>query len=135
VAAAAAVAGDFDASGAANAADYDVWKATFGSTSDLRADGNRNGQVDLADYAVWRNAVNAIVATSSSRTNEHVADEAVMEVVRESLSHNNDLLLAVRALAADDREEAVGSDSSGKRGDSATADPLGALDDAFGALV
>ena len=34
--------------------DYMIWKMTFGSIVDLRADGNRNGVVDGGDYNVWR---------------------------------------------------------------------------------
>jgi hypothetical protein len=32
----------------------EVWKTTFGSFVDLRADANRNGFVDAADYTVWK---------------------------------------------------------------------------------
>jgi hypothetical protein len=47
--------GDYDGDRDVDAADYDVWMSTFGSTGDLRADGNRDGVVDGADYAIWRN--------------------------------------------------------------------------------
>ena len=50
------VPGDYDASGIVDAADYDRWKAAFGS-NDLAADGNLDGVVDAADYTVWRNHV------------------------------------------------------------------------------
>lgn len=46
--------GDFDRDGDVTAADYDVWKAAFGSTTDLAADASGNGVVDAADYSVWR---------------------------------------------------------------------------------
>jgi hypothetical protein len=46
--------GDYDASGIVDQADYTVWRATFGSTNSLAADGSGNGIVDLADYVVWR---------------------------------------------------------------------------------
>jgi hypothetical protein len=36
-----------------SASDYALWKATFGSTIDLRADGNGNGSVEAGDYTVW----------------------------------------------------------------------------------
>jgi hypothetical protein len=34
--------------------DYDLFVDTFGSTIDLRADGNQNGVVDASDYTIWR---------------------------------------------------------------------------------
>ncbi|HEX4412785.1 MAG TPA: glycosyl hydrolase family 18 protein [Lacipirellulaceae bacterium] len=46
--------GDFDGDHEMNDADYDIWRSTFGSTTDLRADANGNGVVDLADYLIWR---------------------------------------------------------------------------------
>lgn len=48
------VVGDFNANGAIEASDYAVWRATVGSTSDLRADGNGNGQVDSGDFVHYR---------------------------------------------------------------------------------
>ncbi len=37
-----------------DAADYVVWRETFGSTTDLRADGNGDSVINENDYAVWR---------------------------------------------------------------------------------
>jgi len=50
----AGVEGDYDVNGVVEAADYDLWRETFGETSDLRADGNDDGVVDAIDYAIWR---------------------------------------------------------------------------------
>ncbi|MCA9187648.1 MAG: hypothetical protein KDA99_18595, partial [Planctomycetales bacterium] len=36
------------------AADYTIWKDSFGSVDNLRADGNENGVVDAADYTIWK---------------------------------------------------------------------------------
>lgn len=46
--------GDFDHSGLVDGNDYTVWRSTFGSLTDLRADGNHNGIVDAGDYTIWR---------------------------------------------------------------------------------
>jgi hypothetical protein len=46
--------GDYDRDGDVDDADYNVWRSTFGSASDLRADANGDGKVDTADYVVWR---------------------------------------------------------------------------------
>jgi hypothetical protein len=47
--------GDYDRDGDVDTADYQVWRAAFGSTVNLAADGNKNSIVDTADYVVWRN--------------------------------------------------------------------------------
>ena len=46
--------GDYDADLDVDAQDLQVWRAGFGGTSDLSADGSGNGIVDIADYVVWR---------------------------------------------------------------------------------
>ncbi|MGD9634113.1 MAG: endo-1,4-beta-xylanase [Pirellulales bacterium] len=50
-------AGDYNADGVVDAADYTVWRDTFGSTSDLRADGNGNELIDDGDFDVWKSLV------------------------------------------------------------------------------
>jgi hypothetical protein len=45
--------GDYDHDGIVDASDYAVWRATFGSTTDLRADGDHSGTVDQGDYDTW----------------------------------------------------------------------------------
>jgi hypothetical protein len=48
-------AGDYNADSVVDLADYELWRATFGSSlSRLAADGSGNGQLDAADYVLWR---------------------------------------------------------------------------------
>ena len=49
------VAGDYNGSGGVGSLDYVQWRQSFGSTTNLDADGNLNGIVDAADYVIWRN--------------------------------------------------------------------------------
>lgn len=50
--------GDYNENGTVDAADYVIWRATLGSTTDLRANGDNTGDsegvIDQADYNVWR---------------------------------------------------------------------------------
>lgn len=46
--------GDFDHDYDVDDDDYAIWRGTYGSTDDLRADADNSGQVDGADYVVWR---------------------------------------------------------------------------------
>lgn len=48
------VLGDYNYNGVVDAADFTVWRDSFGSTTSLDGDGNFNGVVDAADYTVWR---------------------------------------------------------------------------------
>ena len=46
--------GDYNRDGDVTLDDYTVWRETFGSTTDLAADGDSSGRVDASDYALWR---------------------------------------------------------------------------------
>ncbi|MCI0333184.1 MAG: hypothetical protein L0228_08175 [Planctomycetes bacterium] len=52
--------GDYDADLDVDLDDYAAWKRSFGSMTDLSADGNGDGNVDVADYVVWRKSVAAV---------------------------------------------------------------------------
>src|SRR5690606_29267360 len=46
--------GDFNGDNVVDAADYLVWRNSFGSTTDLAADANGNGSVGTEDYQLWK---------------------------------------------------------------------------------
>jgi hypothetical protein len=49
------LAGDYNANGVVDSADYVVWRDSLGATgSNLAADGNHDGQVTQLDYALWK---------------------------------------------------------------------------------
>jgi hypothetical protein len=48
------VPGDYDGDRDVDADDFVAWMSSFGSQSDLDADGNENLVVDAADYVIWR---------------------------------------------------------------------------------
>src|SRR5690606_31911887 len=46
--------GDFNGDNVVDAADYVVWRNSFGSTTNLAADANGNGSVGTEDYELWK---------------------------------------------------------------------------------
>lgn len=76
------LAGDFDASGFVDDADEAVWRSTYGSTTDLRADANDNGRIDAGDYTVWRDAEAAALSSFAFVASEEVSVEPVENRVR-----------------------------------------------------
>jgi hypothetical protein len=77
----AAPAGDYDADGDVDQADYFAWRGAYGTATILYgsgADGNFDGNVDAADYSVWRDNFSAAGA-GSSVTN--VPEPAALQLV------------------------------------------------------
>lgn len=60
------LAGDYNADGTVDAADYSVWRDAANATQDLVADGNGDGTVDAADRQVWIDHFGLTATASSS---------------------------------------------------------------------
>lgn len=66
--------GDYDLDNGVDVDDYQKWKATYGSSGDLMADGNRDGIVDAADYTIWRNALQTLSGFSPEGASANVLE-------------------------------------------------------------
>jgi hypothetical protein len=75
-----ALAGDYNANGVVDAADYTVWRDTLGSTTDLAADGDGNTVVDAGDYTVWKSNFGA-GAPGSGSASATVPEPATMPIL------------------------------------------------------
>lgn len=49
--------GDYNYDGTIDQQDFALWAASYGSTTQLDADGNGDGVINAADYTVWRDAM------------------------------------------------------------------------------
>lgn len=64
-------AGDYNADGRVDSADYTVWRDTLGETGlNLPADGDRDGDVDEDDYRVWLAGFGAADVAAATRVPE-----------------------------------------------------------------
>ncbi len=64
-------AGDYNGDSVVDLNDYNVWRATFGSSTIIYgsgADGNYDGTIDAADYSVWRDHLGAAGVSSAITT-------------------------------------------------------------------
>ncbi|MEN1679627.1 MAG: hypothetical protein AAGJ46_08535 [Planctomycetota bacterium] len=59
------LAADFNGDGVVDAADFTVWRDSFGSTTDLSADADGDGVIGVGDHAIWRDSFGLTLAASS----------------------------------------------------------------------
>lgn len=70
------LAGDYNDDGIVDAADYTVWRDSFGQTgTGLAADGDGSGEVDQADYALWTASYGSTSGPSLSTSNSQAVPE------------------------------------------------------------
>lgn len=72
-----AIPGDYDGNGLVDPEDAALWRATYGSSTNLGADGNSDGVVDAIDYTIWRDAVNG----TTSQLSLVVPEPGMMSIV------------------------------------------------------
>ena len=61
------LAGDYNGDDIVDAADYTVWRDSFGQTgAGLPADGDGSGEIDAGDYTVWTNNFGSVASTSTT---------------------------------------------------------------------
>lgn len=61
--------GDYNNDGKVDAADYIVWRHTYGSQVDYHADGNDDGNIDDADFDIWRDRLGSILGANANGPN------------------------------------------------------------------
>jgi hypothetical protein len=95
------LAGDYNGDGKVDAADYTVWRDTFGSTTDLRANGDNSGAshgvIDQADYLAW---VQKFGATQSAGSGATVPEPASIVLLIVAAGTAVTSLLSSRTLSA-----------------------------------
>jgi photosystem II stability/assembly factor-like uncharacterized protein len=78
------IAGDYNLDMSVDSRDYETWRTTFGSISDLSADGNWNGIVDISDYVVWRS--NLTHSSSNALRNVGVPEPSMAHMLAVAFS-------------------------------------------------
>ena len=89
--------GDYNGDHLVDAADYSVWRDSFGQTgSGLAADGNGNGMVDAADYTVWRDNLQTVTPPPmpGDYDNNDVVNQADYDVWKASFGQTGSGLAA-----------------------------------------
>lgn len=81
--------GDYDADGFVNLQDASIWEATYGSTTDLIADGNQNGVIDQGDYnLVYENFGSSAFLSAAGGENAFHSTESVVSLIYDPSSGN-----------------------------------------------
>lgn len=91
----AGILGDYNKSGALDAADYVLWRKTISQSGPaLAADGNNNGVIDPADFTIWRTNYGAQAAASGTGLTSTIPEPTSIILVALSLC-----LVAMRSRA------------------------------------
>lgn len=80
------LAGDYNGDGVIDESDGAAWRASYGSTQELMADGNKDLVVNAADYAVWRDAFSAAAQPALAVADSTVEAPAETAIVVSALT-------------------------------------------------
>jgi hypothetical protein len=86
--------GDYNGDGTVDAADYTVWRDTFGQTvtsPGSGADGDESGEIDAGDYLYWKDRFGQVVSGAGAASTAIVPEPATIALISGGL-----LLLASR---------------------------------------
>jgi T5SS/PEP-CTERM-associated repeat protein len=76
------LAGDYNANGVVDAADYLIWRKSVGQTGiGLAADGNANHQIDQGDFDVWRAHFGQTAGSGNDLSSSTVAEPATFALL------------------------------------------------------
>jgi hypothetical protein len=66
--------GDYDGDGTVTAADYTVWRNTFGATANLAADGVGDKVIGAGDYEVWKSRFGTTLGSGTAAASHAVPE-------------------------------------------------------------
>jgi len=111
--------GDYDYDGSVDAADYSVWRTSFGNvgTTSLLGDGDADGDVDGSDFLIWQRDFGATDANNAVNSTTVVLESNLDAITNAVLdSHYPNLSIAVNDSESFDRRRISSNGTFADRG-------------------